>query len=501
MHLLALLSLLLLSVAGDPRAVLAKAMIAMGGAHRLQAIHAIEYTAVGERQMAEQSERPTGPYFIDHFRLREIRDFADNRARSSVIDEAYAADRWWTTQRPQQTDLVINGPISAAVSGKTFTYAGAYGVQENDELSAFAPERILATALRAPDLHLLPDEYLHGVRHYILSFRWRGAPCELAINADANLPWRITYTRPYPYQTFLNAWGDVRTEITYSAWSYEKFGVSYPREWTYRRLGLPDRQLFIVDLRINPALNESELTIPAQIRAVHRSPLAVDDEPLGARGSGAAHDLAPGITEVPGGWNVVFVKQSDGLVMIEAPWSTGYTKRALQAARKRYRRAVSAVITTSDSWPHIAGVRQAVAQSITVYALDLNRPILTRMITASHTMRPDDLQLHPRAPHMVFVTRPMTIGSGPNRLVMYPYRTETAERQMMVFFPQRRLLYTSDLFSLADGPHDWFTPQYLKEATSAIERYALNPVTVFGMHYDATPYSQLLNDLKAWTKG
>ena len=90
------------------------------------------------------------------------------------------------------------------------------------------------------------------------------------------------------------------------------------------------------------------------------------------------------------------------------------------------------------------------------------------------------------------VSKPTTVGSGSNRIVIYPYRTVTGERQMMVYLPEHRLLYTSDLFSQNDGPKDWFTPQYLKEAVSAINRYGITPKTVFGMHYDPVPYETIL---------
>jgi hypothetical protein len=112
-------------------------------------------------------------------------------------------------------------------------------------------------------------------------------------------------------------------------------------------------------------------------------------------------------------------------------------------------------------------------------------------------MRPDDLQQRPRAAHFVFVTNPTTIGSGPDRLTIYPYRTETGERQMMVYAPEYRLLYTSDLFSMDSGPADWFTPQYLAEAVSAINRYHLQPKTIFGMHYGETPYQTVLDIVRA----
>jgi hypothetical protein len=130
--------------------------------------------------------------------------------------------------------------------------------------------------------------------------------------------------------------GDVTTQITYTAWSFEAPGVSYPREWTYERVGLPDQRLFITSLKVNPTLDESALAIPPEIVKAHPQPAIIDDIALGTAGSGAPHELAPGVLQYPGGWNVEFVRQDDGVIVIEAPWSTGYTKRALQAARAKY---------------------------------------------------------------------------------------------------------------------------------------------------------------------
>jgi hypothetical protein len=35
-----------------------------------------------------------------------------------------------------------------------------------------------------------------------------------------------------------------------------------------------------------------------------------------------------------------------------------------------------AVLSTSDTWPHIGGMRFAVSQDFNLYVLDLNRPLL-----------------------------------------------------------------------------------------------------------------------------
>ncbi len=477
----------------NARSVLESSAKSMGGVAALQSIKSITYTAVGERDMVEQSERPSGPYFIDHFRERQTRDLVNHRVKIERTSEAYAADKWWL-QEPDATPrvTVINDDV-AAIEGKDGPqYGGGSLIAQNDEQFAFAPERLILTALSAPGLRLRRDVVLHGVPHHVITFRWREVPCTLYINAQSGLPWRLDFVRAYPSQTFLNVWGDVPTTIVYNAWTLEPGGIVYPREWTITRLGLPDTHTVIIRLAFNQKLDEPSLAVPpAMFQAHHGRLRRVDSIALGFGGSRSPYALARGIVQYPGGWNVAFVRQKDGVVLIEAPWSPNYTQRAIDAAQRMFNARVNAVVTTSDSWPHIAGVRQAVADRIPVYALDLNGPILRRLIAAPHRMDPDDLQKHPRHADLRLVSRPMQLGDGPNRLILVPYRTATAERQMMVYFPDHRLLYTSDLFA-PDGDDSWFTPEYLHEALTAIAREHLSPTTVFGMHYGSTPFSQII---------
>jgi hypothetical protein len=326
-----------------------------------------------------------------------------------------------------------------------------------------------------------------------VAFSVDGAPCELTVNARTNLPWSVEWTRAYPYYIFYNAWGDVTSTLTFNEWTLEPDGIHYPRQWTYERVGLPDTQISIIALTFNTVAS-ADLTLPADLIAAHAGKvLAIDAR---AFPSDKLKELAPGVTLASGSWNVGFVRQDDGVVVLEAPISPAYAKQAFAFARSHFGLPVKAVITTSDSWPHLAGVRQAVAEGIPVYALDLNRPILERQLAAPHAQHPDDLARRPRAPQFHWVTAPVDLGSGANRLRIVPYRTATAERQMLVYLPQIRLLYTSDLFAPDDVAQDgtirsWFTPQYLDEAISVVERERLDPMTIWGMHYGPVPYASI----------
>ncbi len=130
--------------------------------------------------MVEQSERPTGPYFTDHFRLHEIGDLAQHRTRIEQTDEAYAADRWWLQQLKQEAQTtIINDDVAVVPAKNGFTFGGGFSIQQNEERFAFGPERLLLTAAAAADLQQEPDAMLHGVRHHVLQFHWQGVPCML----------------------------------------------------------------------------------------------------------------------------------------------------------------------------------------------------------------------------------------------------------------------------------------------------------------------------------
>jgi hypothetical protein len=152
--------------------------------------------------------------------------------------------------------------------------------------------------------------------------------------------------------------------------------------------------------------------------------------------------------------------------------------------------SVKAVISTSDSWPHIAGVREYVARGIPVYALDLNLPILQRLADAPRTSYPDLLAKSPMKPDFRVVSDKVVLGDGPNRLELFPLRGETSERQIMVYFPQHKLLYGSDPFQ-KDESGQYFHPQTVWELKQAVAREKLQVDTFFMMHVGPTPWSDL----------
>lgn len=176
-----------------------------------------------------------------------------------------------------------------------------------------------------------------------------------------------------------------RTE--WSNWRQDRSGLRYPMQWDIRVNGMPDRTLMLRALQVDGPVDPALLVVPEAVAAQFRPdapPRDVTSIPLGAKRTA----IAPGIFLVEGPWNVTIVDQGDGIVILEAPTGSNYSVQVLAEAAARYPgKPVKAVVTTSDSWPHLAGIREYAARGIPIYALDLSETIVRRTLAAPYTVQ------------------------------------------------------------------------------------------------------------------
>jgi hypothetical protein len=180
------------------------------------------------------------------------------------------------------------------------------------------------------------------------------------------------------------------------------------------------------------------------------------------------------------------------VVVIEAPISNGYSRRVMEEVNWRFRETpIKALVTTTDSWPHIGGLREYVAASVPIYALDLNRTVLEKLAEAPFKSQPDRLAQHPKQPMWNWIGARTTLGSGSNRLELIPARGESSERVLVVYSPDSGWIYSSDLINRnQDG--SFFLPAYLGELIDVVKKEKLNVEMVFGMHLRPTPYRDIV---------
>jgi len=456
-----------------PQACVERGIDAMGGRARLAAVVSAQFDLAQHTALTEQSYRQA-PFTTSYERQQITLDLAGKRVR---IEDRLL----WPEADP--------GADSAEAISTTVSIPSA-------ERLDLGPERLLLTAAAAPDLHFVPDEILRATPHTVVAFAWRGTTVKVLLNGFNHLPDATEATRAFG-QDFWFAWGDVSQRVYYDVWKLMG-GLLYPTNRVEERNGVLWRSSQVLDAKFNVALDESKLKVdPAQAARAARefrweAPFDASDHV----------SLAPGIDLYQGSWNLTVVKQADGLVLIEAPISPFFTKQALAKVRADNPGApIKAVLSTSDSWPHFAGVRQAVAEKLPVYVLDLNRDLVERSVRAPHTLHPDQQQTTPQPPQLRVVAAKMTLGSGPNRLELYPLRGAATERQYMVYFPEHRLLYASDTLALDSKTHALYDPQQMHEVIQAAQRERLAVDRVFAMHEGPTPWTEVVGKVETALKG
>jgi hypothetical protein len=412
----------------------------------------------------------------------ELRDYTGRRTRAENQQRDIQGREWSpavTIVATADTVAVMRG--DRAVPG---SQAQLDAVRRALDLS---PERMLFTALDARDLKLEPEVKLRGMMQRAVAFSWHGRQVRILLNPYNGLPTALDVIGGDP---LFSMWGVVTETTQFSYWNIEPGGVRYPRQLDVFWNGVTKASTSVTKLRVNPAVEATSFTIPDDVRQAFATakPSGFDTAVLDA---GRATEIAPGIVLVPGSWNLTFVRQPDGILIIEAPISSGYSAQALDEAARRFPGVpVKGVVTTSDAWPHLGGVREYVARGIPVYALDLNRPILERLLSASYGETPDLLARAPKAATFKWVAGRTVIGNGETRVELYPIRGENGERMMMAYFPGHRLLYASDeIMRVRSGA--FFMPEYLLETRDAIQREKLAVDRVFGMHLPVIPWSEV----------
>lgn len=394
-----------------PAAWLAGAAQALGGEAALRSLAVVELSGISVWHQREQSERPEGPWVATFTDFTDVRNFAADAVKRTQRVRGYSTPDWvdskeWT---PALSMLIAGGVGLRSANGTLVPSSTPW------DLGALplglGPEHVVLAALDAKDAHAEPDETLNGYAHHVVSFTYAGARVRLILNVPSLPPKAIEVTQSRPYDAYWAPWGDVTQRVTLGVWTLEPGGITYPRLWEYSTGTQTDGTVTTTQVKLNPSIPAADFDVPADVRQRLASRRRIADTPLGNPQRPAA-ELAPGVVLVPGSWNIVEIKQDDGVVILDGPLASEYSAKAIDDVKQRFGGAhVKAVITTSDSWPHIGGMREYAAQGVPIHALDLNVPILTRLFDARYVTTPDALAKSPKRPAMHVVSDKTVVGA------------------------------------------------------------------------------------------
>jgi hypothetical protein len=467
----------------SPKQCVGLALDAMGGREHLEQVKNARLQIIGHTLLMEQSYRQA-PFIASYVRGQVTFDLANQKVLAESKNTWPESD----ANRSDSDSTVVVGPDGGVTRAKSSDSPCSLGaIDSAREMLALGPARLLLTASDAPDLHFEAPQTLRSTSHAVVAFTWQKIPVRVLLNPFNHLPDALETTQEF--HDFWFFWGDVQQRIYFDNWKLAQ-GIAFPTDLVEERNGAVWSSTQALNVEFNVTID----------------PKSFDMDPKVAKQSAASPGwkrlfrvekpttLAPGVDLYPWAWNAALVKQPDGIVILEAPISETYTAGLIEEARKRYPGApIKAVLSTSDSWPHTGGVRFAVAEGLPVYILDLNRPLLDKMIGARHTLDPDALEksMNSKSSRWKIVAGKEVIGSGENRMELYPLRGASTERQYMIYFPESRLLYASDTLAL-NGDGSLYDPELMHEVARAVERENLKVDTVFAMHQGPMPWSRVI---------
>jgi hypothetical protein len=339
---------------------------------------------------------------------------------------------------------------------------------------ALAPERLLFTAVAAPDLHLdrTADPERPGV-----AFTWSDARVSVELDRRSGFPVLVRLERAYPELPFWAMWGTIRLETRWSGWSEESNGIWYPRRRATTLNGEPFRDAVVTRLELDGPVPPDTLAAPDSVRTAFRAALSAPPAPIRLD----PVPLADGVVLYRGGYQAAAVRQPDGVIVLEAPQSDAKSRAVLADVTARFPGArVKAVITTSPMWFHLAGLHEYAARGIPIYGLERHQARIRRLLSSRRSAQTE------RAARVIPVRNRTVIGTGASRLVLQPGLGPKGGAMMLVHLPDRRLLYASDLVVPATF-EPVFDRGYRTELARTIDRLGLAVDTVFTLHLPPEP--------------
>ena len=187
--------------------------------------------------------------------------------------------------------------------------------------------------------------------------------------------------------------------------------------------------------------------------------LETDREPPAGylRAPPAARDsvLAPGVHFLPGAYNALLIEFDDFFVAVEPAPGTRAALRVLdKAAQLAPAKPIRFVVITHFHDDHLGGVRPFIAAGSTVLTTADGAEMVREIAAVRKGMYPDTLDARPRAPVLEPVSGRRVIQDAAQRLEILDIgRSPHAEQMLVVWLPKARVLYEADLLDL-DVPLD-----------------------------------------------
>jgi len=364
------------------------------------------------------------------------------------------------------------------------------------------PFRALLLAHRASDLRRESDVSFHDSPQHVVSFLYNTFRVRLYLDARNKLPTAthsiIAYRHATGTDVAWNALGDIRERTEFMLWDLVD-GMRYPTQWDTYRDDVLLQTVVVSGVHTNVSVPPEQLALSpdtegeiARLKRTSINNIALGEPIMGAPDpKRPIEEIAPGIVQIPSSWYTTLVRQDDGIVILDAPISSAYSKHVIEEAERRFPGVpIKGVITSTAFFWHIAGVREYAARHIPIYLRDANRSTVERILNSPHTLVPDDLSLHPVKPIVRSISDRTVIGHGKNAIVVIPIWL-AFEPMVMTYIPDAHILHTGEMIQPLGANGSLLYPESLLEIRDTVLYEKLQVDRLIGMHMSPTVWSVL----------
>lgn len=414
-----------------PRAIVARAITAMGGEPALRGLRGLTIDFYTATFALGQEETPASPARANISIGQQSTDYAGNRQASTIElrNVAGAVNRLRRVTAGGIGMLETNGRPAPDNPG---TVANVERGQRR------APERLLLAALDNPAaLSALPARSWRGEPHDGLRYASGPDTLNLFFDRRSGLPVLI--------ETITDdaILGDRRTITMFTRWQ-DAGGIRYPRQYDIEANGRLQTHSVFTAVTVNRSLADSLFAIPDSIAA-----RAQRSNPTPPPVVVTLVELAPNVWRAEGGsHHTLVVDQGARLVIVEAPQSAQRMQAVLDTLRARFpAKPVGLAINTHHHWDHAGGLRTVMAAGVPVFTHARNVSFVRAIAAAPKTVRPDALSRRVRGPRptVTGIEDSLVIGAGDSRIVAYRFPTAHAEGMLVTYVPAARILFQSDI--------------------------------------------------------
>ena len=285
------------------------------------------------------------------------------------------------------------------------------------------------------------------------------------------------------YLTTNSVVGDVPVELTYS--DYAKFGdIQFPKHIVEKQDGFPTLDIIINDVQPNAAVS---LPVPANVASA-AAPPAVPPATI--------DKVSDGIWSLnSAGTRSLAVEFADHIVMLEGPTSDARSKVVNDLVRKTIpTKPIRYVVNTHAHYDHAGGLREYVAEGITVITHESNKPFFEQAWARPRTI--EDTAPTTSKPTIETVADKRVLSDRTRTVELYYLANHQHHSgQLIAYLPKERILLYGDGYNPPAGD-DIKTPErgpeYAAQLVDAINGLKLKPERIAPVHGRVVPYRNLL---------